>query len=215
MKLIELDLTPVEKITTKYIYYIYYKDKIIYVGKTVNVSQRIGGHRSDKPFDKVLYKEVISDEDFEEAKEILTYYPILNKQYIYPEDHLKDECEMFFELGDYYFIRNAGAYKKEHCFLKEYNLLVAEVSKYDYISSYFYYDIKKGTFSKSISLTKSSIEYGTNYFFNLKYNPEFHTLEEINNPIDRVVHKQNMNPIKTENQVKLIRAKVFAEKEIK
>jgi predicted GIY-YIG superfamily endonuclease len=70
--------------TGYFIYFLYDKEKLLYVGSTKNILSRIGCHLSNGkiPFNKVLYAQCSS---FIETKEIETYIiqsfsPLLNKE---------------------------------------------------------------------------------------------------------------------------------------
>jgi hypothetical protein len=65
-----------------YVYCLYKKGEVIYIGSTSNLRQRIAQHFCDdiKDFDDITFKQVNKDELCDiEAKEIVDNNPILNK----------------------------------------------------------------------------------------------------------------------------------------
>lgn len=64
-----------------YVYKLLDGDKIVYVGKSKNVFQRVFSHKADKVYDSVIIEEFITEGDMSlvEFKYIVKYKPTLNK----------------------------------------------------------------------------------------------------------------------------------------
>lgn len=66
----------------EYLYFLWYKNKIVYIGITNNLTDRISCHRKDKIFDKVTYKEFLDVSRNEmlqiESENIRYYKPVFN-----------------------------------------------------------------------------------------------------------------------------------------
>lgn len=62
------------------IYFLCRDDRIVYIGKTLNINSRLGAHVSLKGFDRVFYMEVDKEDLDRIEKELILYYdPELNK----------------------------------------------------------------------------------------------------------------------------------------
>jgi len=69
--------------TRYYVYFLYSKGEIVYIGKSINPTQRIGAHSSTKHFDEAECFELGSEEEMEEVEALLImkHQPILNSSF--------------------------------------------------------------------------------------------------------------------------------------
>lgn len=69
--------------TRYYVYFLYSKGEIVYIGKSINPTQRIGAHSSTKQFDEAECFEIGSEEEMESAEALLImkHQPILNSSF--------------------------------------------------------------------------------------------------------------------------------------
>jgi hypothetical protein len=87
-----------------YVYFLFYKEILVYIGITTSFHSRVAAHKTTKVFDKVLY-EICSVENLKiREKELIKYYnPILNGEYgCTPKNE-------YMVIGDYLF---SNEYKK-------------------------------------------------------------------------------------------------------
>lgn len=121
----EFSLEKTKPVEFGYIYYLFYKDVLVYIGQTVNLSNRISTHINTKFFDKVLYKKVaVEDMKDIERQEIRKYFPIYNCDCITKADHSNPNCKVLIEYDDFYIVRYLGHVKKTDCYLKDNILLL-------------------------------------------------------------------------------------------
>jgi excinuclease UvrABC nuclease subunit len=62
------------------VYFLFYKNSIVYIGKTVNIKNRINSHFSNKKFDSVFYLEVHNHLTRVENMYIDFFRPLYNKR---------------------------------------------------------------------------------------------------------------------------------------
>ncbi len=82
-----------------YIYFLFYKNELVYIGKSQSLVSRIGAHRGNKIFDKVLYLTCPVEQLIRREKMFIQHYnPILNGEYqCAPKKPMR-------VIGDYLFI---------------------------------------------------------------------------------------------------------------
>jgi len=88
----------------EHLYFLWYRNKIVYIGITQNLTDRIACHRKDKIFDKVTYKEYLDVSRSEmlkiESENIRFYKPIFNNN---TAGVLKEKC--------FFFVRGRGIFE--------------------------------------------------------------------------------------------------------
>lgn len=99
----ELVLTEVEnkEIRDFYIYFLWFEEKIVYIGKTCNLSARTKAHKKDKMFDKVTFRFYPQTSNTDilviERANIDFYTPLFN-----------DDTKTIIKAPTYCYIRSAG-----------------------------------------------------------------------------------------------------------
>lgn len=160
---LELNLNKVTIPTIGYVYYLFYKEQLVYIGSTVSIDSRISAHKSSKLLDKVLYKEVEYDKMLElETSEIKKYLPIYNTKDIGRGDWNKEECSIMLEFDNYYIIRTIGHIPKEHVYIKDNRVIVNDNYQYNnniYNLRYKEIDLNKKTITKREVFKKKDHKY--------------------------------------------------------
>lgn len=94
-----------------FVYYLFYKGVLVYIGQAYDVGARCATHRSNKKFDQVKYQKVpISEIDATEQREIREYSPVYNICH-------SNRGNRYVRIEDEYIIRNKGVFPK--CDVKE------------------------------------------------------------------------------------------------
>lgn len=119
--------------TMGYIYYLFYKNELVYIGQTIDLPNRISSHIcSDKVFDKVLYKDCPTETlTTTEIEEIKKHKPILNGSGLEREYKYSDELPMFKVIDNYCFIRGFGASNLKDTIITEDYIIFSELKSRD------------------------------------------------------------------------------------
>lgn len=123
----------VDDIEYGFVYYLFYRDILVYIGGTENLRGRIIAHRMTKLFDRVkIVSSPIEEYKLLEINEIAKYNPIYNSV-----GTSKDSPKTI-EIEEYLFVRRFGHIKKS-------DILITKNSKLYYRKGHFGYILNLNT----------------------------------------------------------------------